>query len=217
VRAVLVGPPGAGKGTQAKLIADHFGIAAISTGNIFRAHVKQDTELGRSATRYLDAGELVPDSVTNAMVAQRLSRPDVESGFLLDGYPRNPAQAEVLDATLSGAGTSLSVVLRLRVEHEELVRRLSQRVVCAGCGDIAQVAAVAVESGACGTCSGSLSRRSDDRPDTVRRRLEVYASETAPLLDYYDSRGILVDVDGEGEVDQVVGRAVQAMATPALR
>jgi adenylate kinase len=115
---------------------------------------------------------------------------------------------------------SLSVVLKLRVEHEELVRRLSRRMVCVGCGDVAQVAAVAVEGGACGSCSGALSRRSDDRPDTVRRRLEVYRSETAPLLDYYERRGILVDVDGEGVVDEVAGRAIRAIAThatPALR
>lgn len=180
-----MGPPGAGKGTQAGVVAERFGIPAISTGDIFRANVSEGTPLGVEAKRYMDAGEYVPDSVTNDMVRNRLAEPDAEPGFLLDGYPRTLAQVEELDGMLEAADQSLDAVVVLVVDPEELVKRLVKRAETSG--------------------------RSDDTEEVVRHRQEVYAEQTAPLLDVYRDRGLLVEVDGLGEVPEVSARIFDAL------
>lgn len=188
MRVVFMGPPGAGKGTQAAVLAKVLGIPHISTGDIFRANVAQGTELGKEAQRYMDAGEYVPDTVTNAMVRDRLTHDDCRPGFLLDGYPRTVEQVAELDAMLRSAGTELNVVVELTVDIDEVVGRLVRR---------------AQEQG-----------RADDTEDVIRRRLEVYAEQTAPLLETYADRGLLVQVDGMGEVDAVTERLTAVVVVP---
>jgi len=185
MRLVLLGPPGAGKGTQAKRLAERLGVPAVSTGDIFRANVSSGTELGILAKSYLDAGEYVPDSVTNDMVRGRLAEPDAVSGFLLDGYPRTTAQLEVLDGILADAGLALDTVVELTADADEVVQRLLKRAEIEG--------------------------RSDDTEDVVRRRLEVYAERTAPLTDVYGARGLVRKVDGMGAVDEVTDRLAKAL------
>jgi adenylate kinase len=186
MRLIFMGPPGAGKGTQAKFVADKYGIPAISTGDIFRANVSQGTELGREAQRYMDAGEYVPDSVTNLMVRNRIDEPDAQPGFLLDGYPRTLAQVEELDGMIKFTGHALDAVVVLTVNQDEVVERLLQRAQTEG--------------------------RADDTEDVVRRRQEVYADQTAPLIDVYRDRGLLIEVDGMGEVGDVTERILSALA-----
>lgn len=212
MRLVLVGPPGAGKGTQAGFIAEHFSIPKISTGDIFRMNVSGGTDLGRLAKKYMDAGDLVPDEVTNAMVRDRLGQADAVDGFLLDGFPRNVAQAGELDGILTELDRSLSVVLDLEVNHDEVVRRLSGRRTCKQCGhvwhiefDPPSVAEV------CDKCGGALYHRDDDHPATVRHRLEIYAAQTAPLIEFYGGRGQLVSIDALGMVEDVTERAIGAL------
>ncbi len=216
MRVVLVGPPGAGKGTQAEFIADRFAIPKISTGDIFRANVAGGTKLGILAKKYMDAGDLVPDEVTVAMVRDRLGEPDAANGFLLDGFPRNVAQAYELDSALDDLGSSLDVVLELEVDHDEVVKRLSGRRTCRRCGHIWHVEydATAV-AGVCDRCGGELFQRDDDKADTVRHRLEVYAEQTAPLIHFYNSRGQLVVVDAVGAVEDVTERAILALTDAA--
>jgi adenylate kinase len=185
MRIILMGPPGAGKGTQASVVAEHFGIPAISTGDIFRANVSNDTELGRKAKEYMDAGEYVPDEVTNLMVRNRIDEPDAEPGFLLDGYPRTVAQVEELDGMIKHTGHALDAVVVLTVEAEELVQRLLARAQTDG--------------------------RSDDTEDVIRRRQEVYLEQTEPLIEVYRDRGLLIEVDGMGEVDEVSQRIFKAL------
>lgn len=189
MRLVLLGPPGAGKGTQAKRLAANFGIVAVSTGDIFRANIAQGTPLGQLAQTYTDAGKLVPDEVTNQMVRSRLAEPDLAPGFLLDGYPRNPAQADELDGMLSVAGLALDAVVELTVDAEEVVQRLLKRAEIEG--------------------------RADDTEEVIRHRQEVYAAQTAPLTHYYADRGLLVQVDGMGEVDEVTERLLAALRPSA--
>jgi adenylate kinase len=209
---VLVGPPGAGKGTQAEFIAEHFGVPKISTGDIFRANVSGGTDLGRLAKKFMDAGDLVPDEVTNAMVRDRLAQPDAKDGFLLDGFPRNVQQAGELDGILDEIGSTLSVVLDLDVDHDEVVRRLSGRRTCKKCGHVWHVEydPPSVEN-VCDKCGGELYHRDDDFPDTVRHRLEVYSSQTAPLIEFYGARGQLVAIDALGTVEDVTERAIEAL------
>ena len=190
MRVVLLGPPGAGKGTQAEFIAGRLGVPAISTGDIFRANVSGQTELGRKAKTYMDAGELVPDEITVAMVKDRLGESDARAGFLLDGFPRTIAQAEQLRSSLTDLGQSLDRVLELVVEEEELVRRLSGRRMLV---------------------DGEMVQRDDDKPETVRRRLHVYREQTAPLSGFYESEGLLARIDAIGEVDEVTARALEAL------
>ena len=185
MRIILMGPPGAGKGTQATGVAEHFGIPAISTGDIFRANVSNNTDLGRKAKEYMDAGEYVPDEVTNLMVRNRIDEPDAEPGFLLDGYPRTLAQVEELDGMIKFTGHQLDAVVCLTVDQDEIVARLVQRAQVEG--------------------------RADDTEDVIRRRQEVYAEQTEPLIGVYRDRGILVELDGMGEVDDVTRRIFAAL------
>lgn len=213
MRLVLVGPPGAGKGTQAEFIAAHFSIPKISTGDIFRANVSGGTELGKLAKQYMDAGDLVPDEVTNAMVHDRLLQDDARNGFLLDGFPRNVAQAYELDKMLAEASATISVVLDLDVDHDEVVRRLSGRRTCKSCGHVWHVEYDKPKvDGVCDKCGGELYQRDDDKADTVRHRLEVYAAQTAPLIEFYDERAQLVAINALGTVEDVTERAIAVLS-----
>jgi adenylate kinase len=185
VRLILMGPPGAGKGTQARVVAEHFGIPAISTGDIFRTNVTQGTPLGKRAQEFMDAGEYVPDEVTNLMVRARIDEPDAAPGFLLDGYPRTVAQVEELDGMVAFTGHRLDAVVVLTVDADELVSRLLQRAQSEG--------------------------RADDTEDVIRRRQEVYGEQTEPLIGVYRQRGIVHEIDGMGEVDEVTKRIFEAL------
>jgi adenylate kinase len=189
-RLLIVGPPGAGKGTQAARIAERYGIPTISTGDIFRANIKNETELGKQVKAIVDAGDYVPDSLTNALVTDRLNEADAAGGFLLDGYPRTPDQVTYLDELLGSHGHALDAVVRLVADEDEVVRRLTQR---------------AIEQG-----------RSDDSEEAIRHRQEVYQRETAPLLDMFRTRGLLIEVDGLGAIDDVSDRIFGALAARGL-
>jgi adenylate kinase len=212
VRLVLVGPPGAGKGTQAQFIASHLGVPKISTGDIFRANVSEGTPLGLEAKGFMDRGDLVPDDVTNRMVERRLQEDDAAVGFLLDGFPRTVPQAEVLDDLLRAAGTKLDVVLELVVDDDEVIRRLSGRRTCRTCNRIWHVDFDPPQvEGVCDLDGGELFQREDDKAETVANRLHVYAQQTAPLVAYYAERGLLVGIDATGPVDDVTSRALHAL------
>jgi adenylate kinase len=212
VRLVLVGPPGAGKGTQAQFIAEHVGVPKISTGDIFRANVSQGTPLGLQAKQFMDRGDLVPDEVTIDMVRNRLQEKDALEGFLLDGFPRTVPQAETLDDILRETGAKLDVVLELVVDNEEVVRRLSGRRTCRTCNHIWHVDFDPPQvEGVCDLDGGELFQRDDDKPATIENRLEVYDEQTAPLIAYYAGRGVLVGIDATGPVDDVTLRAIDAL------
>ncbi|KAB1161147.1 adenylate kinase [Micromonospora sp. DT46] len=212
MRLVLVGPPGAGKGTQAEFIAAHLSVPKISTGDIFRSNVSQGTPLGVEAKRYMDAGELVPDEVTINMVRDRLAEPDASEGFLLDGFPRTTPQAAALDKLLADLGTALDLVLELVVDDDEVIRRLSGRRTCRGCGKIWHVEFDATSrDGICDRCGAELFQRDDDKPETIATRLREYADKTAPLVDYYGAQGKLVGIDATGPVEDVTVRAIDAL------
>ncbi len=212
MRLVLVGPPGAGKGTQAQFVADHFGVPAISTGDIFRANVSSGTPLGRRAKEYMDRGDLVPDDVTVEMVELRLREPDAAAGFLLDGFPRTVPQAEVLDRVLRDAGTGLDAVLELRVDDAEVIRRLSGRRTCRTCNRIWHVEFdPPATPGRCDADGGELFQRDDDRAETIANRLQVYAASTAPLVAHYAEQGLLVTIEATGPVEEITDRAVVAL------
>jgi adenylate kinase len=216
MRTVLVGPPGAGKGTQAAYIAKHFGIPQISTGDIFRANVARHTELGVEAKKYMDAGDLVPDEVTIAMVRDRLAEDDAQEGFLLDGFPRTVRQARALEEILEALDVPLDAVLELSIDEDEVVRRLSGRRTCHGCGRNWHVEFdKPADEGVCDACGGDLFRRDDDAPATVRHRLEVYADQTGPLVEYYDQAGLLRRIKAAGSVDAVTERAIAALSSAA--
>jgi adenylate kinase len=212
VRLVLVGPPGAGKGTQAQYIAEHLGVPQISTGDIFRANVSQGTPLGLEAKRYMDKGDLVPDDVTVNMVRDRLAEEDAREGFLLDGFPRTVPQAQMLDDILAEVGVKLDIVLELVVDDDEVIRRLSGRRTCRTCNHIWHVdfdpPSVA---GVCDIDGGELYQRDDDQAETIANRLQVYGDSTAPLVGYYAGRGLLVGIDATGPVDDITDRAIDAL------
>ncbi len=209
MRLVLVGPPGAGKGTQAQFLAAHFSIPHISTGDIFRANLKAGTDLGNQAKGFMDRGELVPDSVTNEMVKDRLTHHDVANGFLLDGFPRNVAQAEVLRAILAEKKTPLHAVLEFSLADEEIIARLSSRRTCRDCG------APSVGVDKCPTCGGEVYQREDDKAEVITRRLEVYAEQTAPIISFYRNEGLLISVSAVGNVEDITASAISALSRVA--
>ena len=212
MRIVLVGPPGAGKGTQAQFIASHLAIPKISTGDIFRFNVSHGTVLGRQARDYMGRGDLVPDEVTIAMVQDRLSEDDTQEGFLLDGFPRNVPQAETLEKMLSEWETRLDIVLELVVDDDEVVRRLSGRRTCHQCGRVWHVLFdPPARDDTCDDDGSELFQRDDDREETIRHRLEVYQDQTAPLIAYYADQGILLGLDATGPVEEVTDRALSSL------
>ena len=207
MRLILVGPPGAGKGTQAVHLASHYSIPHISTGDIFRANLKEGTELGLQAKGFMDKGELVPDSVTNAMVKDRLTHADTANGFLLDGFPRNVAQAEVLKAILEEKKTPIDAALELAIENSEIIKRLSSRRTCRGCGK-----AFPGALDKCDSCGGELYQRDDDKEEVIARRLEVYAEQTAPIIAFYRSAGLLITIPAVGDVAEITAGAIKALS-----
>jgi adenylate kinase len=211
MRLVLLGPPGAGKGTQAERIAARYGIPHLSTGDMLREAVAADTEVGRRAKAIMEAGQLVPDEVMNRLVAERLAQPDAARGFVLDGFPRTLAQAQALDDLLEQRDQRLHAVLELAVDDDALVDRISGRFACARCGagyhDRFKQPKV---EGVCDVCGGrEFVRREDDKPETVRARLKAYHEQTAPLLPYYRNKGLLIAVDGMAEIDAVTAQIVE--------
>jgi adenylate kinase len=207
MRLVLVGPPGAGKGTQAQFLAAHYSIPHISTGDIFRANLKASTPLGLEAKGFMDAGQLVPDSVTNEMVKDRLTHDDVKGGFLLDGFPRNTVQAEVLRAFLNENGTPLEAVLELAIDNEIIVKRLSSRRTCKECG-----APAAASLDKCAACGGALYQREDDKEEVIAKRLAVYQEQTAPIVAFYRNEGLLITIEADGEVAEITERAITSLS-----
>ncbi len=213
MRLVLVGPPGAGKGTQAQFIAEHLQVPKISTGDIFRANVSEGTALGVAAKAFMDRGDLVPDDVTVDMVRDRLVQDDALGGFLLDGFPRTVPQAQTLDDVLrDSADAALDVVLELVVDDDEVIRRLSGRRTCRTCNHIWHVDFDPPEvEGVCDRDRGELYQREDDKAETVANRLSVYAEQTSPLVSFYAERGLLVGIDATGPVDDITARALGAL------
>ncbi|UKL06313.1 adenylate kinase [Streptomyces sp. NBU3104] len=213
MRIVLVGPPGAGKGTQAAFLAKNLSIPHISTGDLFRANISQGTELGKQAKSYMDAGNLVPDEVTIGMAEDRMAQPDAENGFLLDGFPRNVSQAKALDESLKAQGVAIDAVLDLEVPEDEVVKRIAGRRICRN--DSSHVFHVEYSKpeteGVCDVCGGELYQRADDKEETVRKRLEVYHNETEPIIDHYKAQGLVVTISALGKVDEVTARAMAAL------
>lgn len=201
---VLLGGPGAGKGTQAERLAETLEIPQVSTGDLFRENLKNETELGLLAKGYMERGELVPDEVTVGMVRERLSRPDATRGVILDGFPRTIAQAEALEALLAELGHGLSVVPYIKVPEDVLLARLAGRWTCRACGAMYhQLFSAPQKEGVCDRCGGELYQRPDDTPETQKHRIEVYFEQTAPLIDYYRKKGLLVEVDGKPGIEEI--------------
>lgn len=215
---VLLGAPGAGKGTQAALLSQNMGLAHVATGDMFREAVRQGTELGKLAKSYMDRGELVPDDVTIRMLLERLSRPDCQNGCMLDGFPRTLEQARALDEALTREGKAIDKAVYIKVSPEELVSRLSGRWTCRQCGAVYHEVNNPPETvGRCDNCSGELYQRDDDRPETVRNRLAVYFQQTAPVIDYYSSKGKLVEVNGEQTMEKVTADLLQVLGQEVSR
>uniref|UniRef100_A0A7C3ZFR9 Adenylate kinase n=1 Tax=Archaeoglobus fulgidus TaxID=2234 RepID=A0A7C3ZFR9_ARCFL len=201
---IFLGPPGAGKGTQAKRVAEKYGIPQISTGDMLREAVAKGTELGKKAKEYMDRGELVPDEVVIGIVRERLQQSDCEKGFILDGFPRTLAQAEALDGMLKELNKKIDAVINVAVPEEEVVKRITNRRTCRNCGAVYHlVYAPPKEDNRCDKCGGELYQRDDDREETVRERYRVYRKNTEPLIDYYRNKGILYDVDGTKDIEGV--------------
>ncbi|MFH1084803.1 MAG: adenylate kinase [Chloroflexota bacterium] len=215
VDILLLGAPGAGKGTQAELLRQWLPLPQVSSGDLFRANLSANTELGLKARSYMDRGELVPDDVTIAMVAERIGQPDCAQGVILDGFPRTVAQAEALGKLLASMGRRVDVVVYFAVSKETLIKRLGGRWTCRQCGKVYhELYSPERVKGVCDVCGGALYQRADDTPETQRRRIEVYLNQTAPLQAYYIEQGLLVEVDGEQEIEPVqaaLKRAIQAV------
>lgn len=213
MNVIFMGPPGAGKGTQAEKIVDSFQIPHISTGDAFRLAMSQGTPLGIEAKGYVDKGLLVPDEITNGIVRERLQQPDCEKGFLLDGFPRTTAQADALETILAQLGKKLDAVINLKVDRNLLLARLTGRRICKSCGATFHVMYnPPKQEGVCGKCGGELYQRSDDSEEKVGTRLDEYVSKTAPLLTYYQNKGLLSEVDGEQEIDEVASAISSLLA-----
>lgn len=212
MRLILLGPPGAGKGTQAVAIAKEFNIPHISTGDIFRYNIKEGTDLGKKAKSFMDQGLLVPDEIVVAIVEDRLRQEDCAAGFLLDGFPRTVAQAEALDKAIDVMGTSLDKVLNIQVDKEILIERAVGRRICKACGATYHISFNPSSRGEiCDSCGGSLYQRDDDNEETVTRRIEVYLKETLPLIEYYQKRNKLAVIDGQQHIDKVFTDIVQVL------
>jgi adenylate kinase len=212
VRLVLLGAPGAGKGTQAKKLIDKYGIPQISTGDILRQAVADGTPLGKEAKAVMDKGELVPDSVVLGLVEERLKQDDCKKGYILDGFPRNTAQAEALDKILGTLGMSLGAAVSVDVPMEDLMKRLTGRRTCKGCGQMFNVYFSAPsKEGVCDKCGGELYQRDDDQEETIKKRLDVYEAQTAPLADYYKGKGILKSIAGTGGIDEIFSKMCAAV------
>lgn len=214
MRLILLGPPGAGKGTQAARISDKYGIPHISTGDIFREILKRDDELARKVRKYVESGDLVPDEIVVEIVRERIHRPDCQRGFILDGFPRTKPQARALDEILEADGTPLTAALYLQVTEETVVMRLSRRRVCENCQAVYHLDFNPPKvPSVCDRCGGKLVQREDDREEVVRRRLRVYREQTEPLLEYYRQRGVLKEVDGNKPIEDV-WREIQEILDP---
>jgi adenylate kinase len=211
---VLLGAPGAGKGTQAERLSENLGIPQVSTGDLFRENLKKETELGLMAKQYMDRGELVPDEVTVAMVRERLSRPDAAKGAILDGFPRTIPQAEALEELLHDMGTGLDLVPYIKVPEDMLLARLAGRWTCRRCGAMYhELYSPPQEPGVCDKCGGELYQRPDDTPETQKHRIKVYFEQTAPLIDYYRDKGLLVEVDGRPGIEEIQAELVDIIKT----
>ena len=212
VRVVFLGPPGAGKGTQAKELAEQFGVAHVASGDLFRKHQAENTELGQLAKSYMARGELVPDNVTISMVLERIKEPDAVNGYILDGFPRTLEQARALDSALAEHQGSIDRAPLLEVDTEELVRRLAGRWLCSKCQrPYHEVTAPPKVKGGCNVCDGELVQRADDQPDVVRKRLQTYEEQTAPVVDYYKGQGKLRAVNGDQSIEKVRRDLTSAM------
>jgi adenylate kinase len=213
MRLILLGPPGAGKGTQAKLLVERLKIPQVSTGDMLRAAVKAGTLLGQEAKQYMNRGALVPDAAIIGLVRERLQQPDCSRGYILDGFPRTVAQAEALEKTLAGLQAWLDSVVSLEVPTEDLVLRIAGRRTCRNCGAMYHVRfSPSKTDGRCDACGGPTYQRDDDREETVRRRLAVYAEQTAPLISFYEARGLLRRVPGTGEIAEIFQRITAALS-----
>ncbi|MCI4454187.1 MAG: adenylate kinase [Thermodesulfobacterium sp.] len=209
---VFLGPPGAGKGTQAKILIERYGIPQISTGDMLREHRAKGTELGKKAQEYMDKGQLVPDEIILGMVKERLSQPDCQKGFILDGFPRTVAQAEALDKLLSEMGKKLDFALALIVPDDLLVERLTGRRTCKNCGMMYHIKYKPPKvEGKCDVCGGELYQRPDDNEETVRNRLKVYHEQTAPLIEYYKNKGILREIDGSKSIEEITQQIISIL------
>ena len=212
MRLVLLGPPGAGKGTQARALAALWGIPQVSSGDLLRAVVREDSDLGREAASYMDRGQLVPDELVLKLIAERLKNKDARKGFILDGFPRNVSQAEALGKGLDRVGLKLDKAVAVIVPDEEIVKRISGRRTCAKCNAMYHIAfEPPAKPGVCDKCGGELYQREDDAEETVRERLKVFAEATRPLLDHYGQQGLLAQVDGVGSTDEVEKRILSAV------
>jgi adenylate kinase len=212
MRIVLLGAPGAGKGTQAKILIEKYGMPQISTGDLLRAAVGAGTALGKEAKSFMDKGELVPDSVVLGMVEERLKQDDCKKGYILDGFPRNTAQAEALDKMLAALNMSLTAALSVDVPFEDLMKRLTGRRTCKACGQMYNIYFKApAKEAVCDKCSGELFQRDDDKEATIKKRLEVYTAQTEPLIGYYKSKGIVKTVSGTGSIDDIFKKVTAAL------
>ena len=217
MRLVLLGPPGAGKGTQARMLEKRLGVPQVASGDLLRTAVRKKTALGREAKRYMDKGALVPDDLVLKLIEERLSQPDAASGFILDGFPRTVAQAETLDAMLkTGGPRHLDKVIAIMVPDEEIVKRISGRRTCKNCGAMYHLIYDPPRNqNLCNSCNGELYQRDDDAEDTVRMRLDVYAATMRPLLEYYERAGLLKQIDGIGRPEEIQQRILEALGPAA--